>query len=99
MVWERCLLCGDPEHRAASRIARVHRGQRETLEFLGHVIDGGFFFVDMGDEEIVLPQHLAKISVIQDHEATLPFEVTVDIIRAELEHLDGSAVDTSPTYR
>ena len=89
---EQCLLCGDPSHRAATCSIRGRRSQRESLEFIGHGIDGGFYFIDMGDEELDVPLHLATISIVKDQQPPLAFDVTVDIIRMELTKLDSSAV-------
>ncbi|KAK1601212.1 hypothetical protein QYE76_008640 [Lolium multiflorum] len=42
---EQCLLCGDPTHLAAACTERFNsRRRREVLEYLGHGIDGGFYY-------------------------------------------------------
>jgi hypothetical protein len=81
---EQCLLCGDESHLAAACMARSQRKVRETLEFLGHGIDGGFYYMDMGDAEISVPRHLAVITVLPSQDPPLSIEVTTDTIRSEL---------------
>jgi hypothetical protein len=91
---EQCLLCGDESHLAAACTARYRRKARETLEFLGHGIDGGFYYMDMGDAEISVPQHLAVITVLLSQDPPLSIEVTADIIRSELSQLESACVWT-----
>nr|XP_051211161.1 uncharacterized protein LOC127328612 [Lolium perenne] len=89
---EQCLFCGDPGHQAAACTERFnsHR-RREVIEYLGHGIDGGFYYIDLGGAELRSPQHLAVITV----------EVTVDTIRTELTQLESTWVwnvrEISPT--
>jgi hypothetical protein len=52
---EQCLLYGDESHLATACSARYRRTAQDTLKFLGHGIDGGFYYVDMGDAEISVP--------------------------------------------
>jgi hypothetical protein len=63
---------------------RFRRRKREVLEYLGHGIDGGFYYIDMGGAELQTPQHLALITVLPDQDPPLTVQVTVDTIRAEL---------------
>jgi hypothetical protein len=52
-VPEQCLFCGDPSHLAAACKDRFNsRRRREVLEYLGHGIDGGFYYIDMGGAEL-----------------------------------------------
>jgi hypothetical protein len=91
---EQCLLCGDESHLAAACTARYRRKARETLEFLGHDIDGGFYYMDMGDAEISVPQHLVVITVLPSQDPPLSIEVTTDTIRSELSQLESACVWT-----
>jgi hypothetical protein len=69
-------------------IARYRRKARETLEFLGHGIDGGFYYLDLGGAEPSVPQHLAVIYVLPTQDPPLAFEITAEIIRSELAQLE-----------
>jgi hypothetical protein len=91
---EQCLLCGDESHLAAACTARYRRKARETLEFLGHGIDGGFYYMDMGDAEISVPRHLAVITVLPSQDPPLSIEVTADTIHSELSQLESACVWT-----
>jgi hypothetical protein len=62
------------------------------LEFLGHGIDGGFYYMDMGDAEIFVPRHIAVITVLQTQDPPLTIEVTADTIRGELSQLESACV-------
>jgi hypothetical protein len=58
------------------------------LEFLGHEINGGFYYLDMGGAESSVPQHLAVISVLPTQDPPLTIEITAEIIRTELAQLE-----------
>ncbi|KAK1625825.1 hypothetical protein QYE76_000140 [Lolium multiflorum] len=56
---EQCLFCGDPAHLAAACKERFNsRRRREVIEYLGHGIDGGFYYIDLGGRSLVLPSTL-----------------------------------------
>ncbi|KAK1652633.1 hypothetical protein QYE76_070438 [Lolium multiflorum] len=68
-VPEQCLFCVDPSHLAEACKDRFNnRRRREVLEYLGHVIDGGFYYIDLGREELSTPPHLAVITVLLEQE-------------------------------
>jgi hypothetical protein len=87
---ERCLVCGDPSHKAVACTARSANKDNEPLELLGHGIDLGFYYIDLGGLELSVPQNLAEIKVLPD--PSLSIEVTADVIRAELESLESTCV-------
>ncbi|KAK1669104.1 hypothetical protein QYE76_057263, partial [Lolium multiflorum] len=90
---EQCLFCGDPAHLAAACKERFNsRRRREVIEYLGHGIDGGFYYIDLGGGELSTPQHLAVITVLPEQDPPLQIEVTVDTIRAELAQLESTWV-------
>ncbi|KAK1613119.1 hypothetical protein QYE76_036792 [Lolium multiflorum] len=99
---EQCLFCGNPAHQAAACTERFnsHR-RREVIEYLGHGIDGGFYYIDLGGAELRSPQHLAVITVLPEQDPPLQIEVTVDTIRTELTQLESTWVwnvrEISPT--
>lgn len=51
------------------------------LEFLEHGVDAGFYYINMGEEMLSVPDHL---TVIPDRDPPTPVEVTVDVIRADV---------------
>jgi hypothetical protein len=89
---EQCILCGDVSHLAMACTARNRHKARETLEFLGHGIDGGFYYLDMGGAKPSVPQHLAVISVLPTQDPPLAIEITAEIIRTELAQLECDCV-------
>ncbi|KAK1604424.1 hypothetical protein QYE76_028097 [Lolium multiflorum] len=53
---EQCLFCGDPGHLAAACTERFNRRRRrEVIEYLGHGIDGGFYYIDLGARSLAPP--------------------------------------------
>jgi hypothetical protein len=89
---EQCILCGDVSHLAMACTARYRCKAWETLEFLGHAIDGGFYYLDMGGAEPSVPRHLAVISVLPTQDPSLAIEITAEIIRTELAQLECDCV-------
>jgi hypothetical protein len=55
--------------------------------YLGHAIDGGFFFVDMGDMKMSVPEDLAMVMVLPDQETPLSVEVMEALIHGELSQV------------
>jgi hypothetical protein len=97
-----CLFCGNPAHLAAACKERFNsRRRREVIEYLGHGLEGGFYYIDLGGSELSTPQHLATITVLPKQDPPLQIEVTVDTIRAELAQLESTCVwnvrEISPT--
>jgi hypothetical protein len=72
--------------------AHYRRKARETLEFLGHGIDGGFYYLDMGGAELSVPQHLTIITLLPTQDPPLAIEITAEIIRTELAQLECACV-------
>ncbi|KAK1680224.1 hypothetical protein QYE76_041072 [Lolium multiflorum] len=57
---EQCLFCGDPAHLAAACKERFNsRRRREVIEYLGHGIDGGFYYIDLGGRREISPTEFA----------------------------------------
>jgi hypothetical protein len=72
--------------------ARYRRKAREKLEFLGHGIDGGFYYLDMGGAAPSVPQHLAVVTVLPSQDPPLAFEIMAEIIHTELAQLECDCV-------
>ena len=62
--------------------------RREALEFLGHGIDGGFYYIDMGGIKLATPEHMAVITVLPDQELAPSVVISAETIRMELTSLD-----------
>lgn len=50
---EHFLFCGDPAHHVLDCTARSPYRERSTLELLGHGIDLGFYYIDLGGGGVV----------------------------------------------
>jgi hypothetical protein len=72
--------------------ARYRRKALEMLEFLGHGIDGGFYYLDMGGAKLSVLQHLAVITVLPTQDPPLAIQITAEIIRTELAQLECDCV-------
>ncbi|KAM0867146.1 hypothetical protein ACQ4PT_042150 [Festuca glaucescens] len=95
-----CFNCGEMGH-FRSDCTLPEQRRREVIEFLGHGIDGGFYYIDLRGAELSTPQHLAVITVLPEQDPPLQIEVTVDTIRAELTQLESTCAwnvrEISPT--
>jgi hypothetical protein len=88
---EQCILCGDVSHLAVMYTARYRRKDRETLEFLGHGIDGGFYYLESGCRAV------GSTAPRSHHCPTLPPRTLPWSLRLRLISSAMSS-DTSPMY-
>lgn len=80
---------------------RAPRQGRVCLEYLGHTVDGGFYYIDMGGVEMTVPANLAMVTVAKDQDTPLAVELTEDLIRDEFRQVlpgfEGQVRRISPT--
>ena len=60
-----------------------------VLEFYGHGIDGGFYFVDTGGIRLASPADLALVTVLPEQVLDPSVVISAETIRSELEVLDS----------
>lgn len=69
-----------------------------TLEYLGNMVDGGFFYINMPLPKPSITPHLATITVVPDQVLPPALVVTAEIIAAELREFIGEVQDSSFTW-
>jgi hypothetical protein len=56
------------------------------LEFLAHAIEGGFYYIDTGEMQMTVPEHLGVVTVA-DQEPPLSLVVTAELLRNEFTQM------------
>lgn len=69
-----------------------------TLEYLGHIVDGGFYYINMPLPAPPTTPLLATVTVVPGQDPPPAVEVTAEIIAEELRDFIGSVRDESFTW-
>ena len=80
---------GDPVDGPPRATGGHVRGLPSTLEYLGHGIDGGFYYVDIGGIKLATPAHRAVITVLPDQDLAASVVISAETIRSELAGLQS----------